>query len=231
MARFREMGDLRRATLILGNLGVVAINTGDLDLAERRLTEHLENARRLGDRKLTSGALTNLGLVAYRAGDLDRAAALHQQALELSGQLGDRRLEVVALGNLGLVAARRENYVAAAQFWLRSLDLSEAVGELRSVAEILEELAAVESAAGNAQRAATLFGASEAIRADIGAPVLEPDQPRLDAGHAAAAAALGDEAFTAAHEAGLHMSVEQAIALAKGGSWPPVTPGRPPAGR
>jgi predicted ATPase/DNA-binding SARP family transcriptional activator/Tfp pilus assembly protein PilF len=231
MARFQEMGDLRRATLILGNLGVVAINTGDLDLAERRLTEHLENARRLGDRKLTSGALTNLGLVAYRAGDLDRAAALHQQALELSGQLGDRRLEVVALGNLGLVAARRENYVAAAQFWLRSLDLSEAVGELRSVAEILEELAAVESAAGNAQRAATLFGASQAIRADIGAPVLEPDQPRLDEAQAAAAAALGDEAFTAAHEAGLHMSVEQAIALAKGGSWPPVTPGRPPAGR
>jgi len=231
MARFREMGDLRRATLILGNLGVVAINTGDLDLAERRLTEHLENARRLGDRKLTSGALTNLGLVAYRAGDLDRAAALHQQALELSGQLGDRRLEVVALGNLGLVAARRENYIAAAQFWLRSLDLSEAVGELRSVAEILEELAAVESAAGNAQRAATLFGASQAIRVDIGAPVLGPDQPRLDEAQAAATAALGDEAFTAAHEAGLHMSVEQAIALAKGGSWPPVTPGRPPAGR
>jgi predicted ATPase/DNA-binding SARP family transcriptional activator len=231
MARFREMGDLRRATLILGNLGVVAINTGDLDLAERRLTEHLGNARRLGDRKLISGALTNLGLVACRSGDLDRAAALHQQALELSGQLGDRRLEVVALGNLGLVAARRENYVAAAQFWLRSLDLSEAVGELRSVAEILEELAAVESAAGNAQRAATLFGASQAIRADIGAPVLGPDQPRLDEAQAAAAAALGEAAFTAAHHAGLHMSVEQAIALAKGGSWPPVTPGRPPAGR
>ena len=231
MARFREMGDLRRATLILGNLGVVAINMGDLELAERRLTEHLDNARRLGDRKLISGALTNLGLVAYRAGDLDRAAALHQQALELSGQLGDRRLEVVALGNLGLVAARRENYVAAAQFWLRSLDLSEAVGELRSVAEILEELAAVESAAGNAQRAATLFGASQAIRTDIGAPVLGPDQPRLDAGQAAAAAALGDAAFTAAREAGLRMSVEQAIALAKGGSWPPVTPGKPPASR
>ena len=231
MARFREMGDLRRATLILGNLGVVAINMGDLELAEQRLTEHLGNARRLGDRKLISGALTNLGLVAYRAGDLDRAAVLHQQALELSGQLGDRRLEVVALGNLGLVAARRGNYVAAAQFWLRSLDLSEAVGELRSVAEILEELAAVESAAGNAQRAATLFGASQAIRADIGAPVLGPDQPRLDEAQATAAAALGEAAFTAAHEAGLRMSVEQAIALAKGGSWPPVTPGRPPAGR
>jgi predicted ATPase/DNA-binding SARP family transcriptional activator/Tfp pilus assembly protein PilF len=231
MARFREVGDLRRATLILGNLGVVAINTGELELAEQRLTEHLDNARRLGDRKLTSGALTNLGLVAFRAGDLDRAAALHQQALELSGQLGDRRLEVVALGNLGLVAAQRENYVAAAQFWLRSLDLADAVGERRGVAESLEELAAVESAAGNARRAATLFGASEAMRTEIGAPVLGPDQARLDAAIAMATAALGEQEFAAAHQAGLEMTAKQAVALAKGGSWPPMTPGRPAVGR
>jgi len=46
MARFAAIGDLRRATLILGNLGVVAINSGDLALAEKRLTEHLDNARR-----------------------------------------------------------------------------------------------------------------------------------------------------------------------------------------
>ena len=227
MARFAEIGDLRRATLILGNLGVVAINSGDLPLAEQRLTEHLDNARRLGDHKLTSGALTNLGLVAYQAGDLDRAAGMHQQALELSEQLGDRRLAVVALGNLGLVAARRENYPAAAQFHLRSLDLAEAVGERRSVAEMLEELAAVESAAGNAARAATLFGASRAIRQDIGAPILGSDQARLNGARDAAAAALGEEAFSAAYEAGLRMSAGQAVALAKDGSWPPTTPAKP----
>ena len=226
MARFAAIGDLRRATLILGNLGVVAINSGDLALAEKRLTEHLDNARRLGDHKLTSGALTNLGLVAYQAGDLDRAAGLHQQALELSEQLGDRRLAVVALGNLGLVAARRQNYPAAMQFHLRSLDLAESVGERRSVAEMLEELAAVESAAGNAARAATLFGASQAIRQDIGAPILGPDQARLNGARDAAAAALGEEAFSAAHQA-WRMSAGQAVALAKDGSWPPMTPAQP----
>jgi predicted ATPase/Tfp pilus assembly protein PilF len=226
MARFAAIGDLRRATLILGNLGVVAINSGDLALAEKRLTEHLDNARRLGDHKLTSGALTNLGLVAYQAGDLDRAAGLHQQALELSEQLGDRRLAVVALGNLGLVAARRQNYPAAMQFHLRSLVLAESVGERRSVAEMLEELAAVESAAGNATRAATLFGASQAIRQDIGAPILGPDQARLNGARDAAAAALGEETFSAAHQAGLRMSAGQAVALAKDGSWPPMTPAK-----
>jgi len=226
MARFRDIGDLRRATLILGNLGVVATTMGDLALAEQRLAEHLDNARRLGDHKLTGGALTNLGLVAYKAGDTDRAAELQQRALELGGQLGDRRLEVAALVNLGMVAALREDHPAAAQFYLRSLDLAEAVGERRAVAEILEELAAVESAAGNAVRAATLLGASQAIRDDIGAPIPEPDLARLSSAMAAAVSALGDGAFTAARLAGQQMPVGHAVTFAKDGPWPPA-PARP----
>jgi predicted ATPase/DNA-binding SARP family transcriptional activator len=231
MARFREVGDLRQATLILGNLGVVAIAMGDLALAEQRLAEHLDNARRLGDRKLTAGALTHLGLVAYQGDDLDRAAGLHQQALELGRQLGDRRLEVVALGNLGLVAARRTDYPTAAQFYLRSLEVAEAVGERRSVAEILEELAVVEAVAGNAVHAATLFGASQRIRDDIGAPLIGPGLARRNDARAAAELALGNQAFTAAHQAGWQMSVERAVAFARAGTWPPVTPGEPHAGR
>jgi predicted ATPase/DNA-binding SARP family transcriptional activator len=224
MARFAAVGDLRRATLVLGNLGVVAINMGDFALAEQRLTEHRENARRLGDHKLTSGALTNLGLVAYHSGDLDRAAGLHRRALELSRRLGDRRLEVVALGNLGLVAARRRDYPAAARFHLVSLGLAEAVGERRSVAEILSELAVVESAAGNAERAATLFAAAQTIRDDIGAPVPAPDQPRFSDATAAAKAALSAEEFAAAHQAGLRKSTAQAIAFARDGTWPTGEP-------
>ena len=228
MSRFHDIGDLRRRTLVLGNLGVVAIDNGDLDLAERRLTEHLDNARRLGDHKLQGGALTNLGLVAYRAGDLDQAARLQQQALDLVERVGDRRIQVVALGNLGLIAAGRRDYAAAAGFFLRSLDLAESFGERRSVAEILGELAAVESAAGNPGRAATLLGASQSIREDIGAPVPEPDLARIGEARAAAALALGDDAFTAAHQAGQRMSVEDAVAFARGGPWPPVTPGQAP---
>jgi predicted ATPase len=220
MDSFLKVGDLRRATLILGNLGVVAINSGDLALAEQRLAEHLDNALRLGDRKLTAGALTHLGLVAYQAENLDRAAGLHRQALELGRQLGDRRLEVVALGNLGLVAARRRDYPTAAEFYLRSLEVAEMVGEPRSVAEILEELAAVESAAGRAARGATLFGASGRIREDISAPVVGPGLARLDAARAATESVLGGEAFAAAHSDGWQMSVEQAVAFARGGAWP-----------
>jgi predicted ATPase/DNA-binding SARP family transcriptional activator len=216
MARFREAGDLRRATLILGNLGVVAMHAGEFGLAQQRLAEHLGNARRLGDRKLIGGALTNLGMVAYDTGDLDRAEPLHAEALAVAQQLGDRRLESVALTNLGVVALARKDYQAARERHLRSLALSAEFGERRAIAESLEELAQVETAAGDAARAAVLIGASEAIRAAIGSPIPAADIARFDAAAAAAAAALGPDAFAAASGRGRAMTDQAAVEFASG---------------
>src|SRR5260370_9818055 len=92
MTRFGEVGDLRRATLTLGNLGVVAINLGDYELATARLQEHLANARRLGDRKLIAGSLTNLGMAVHRLGALDRPEARHREAPKLTEPIGARRV-------------------------------------------------------------------------------------------------------------------------------------------
>ena len=215
MAYFSRIGDLRRATLILGNLGVVALNRGEYDVARTRFEEHLGNARKIGDRKLIGGALTNLGSVVYNCGDLDTAADLHAEALALAEQVGDRRLASVALTNLGLVALARKDYPAARGYLRRSLDLAEAVGERRAVAESLEELAGVEAAAGEMDRAAVLSGASQALRAAIGAPVPAPDLARIDEALAAVRLALGDQQFEAARARGLALSAADAIALAR----------------
>jgi len=215
MARFTEIGDLRRATLILGNLGVVALNRGEYDLARTRFEEHLGNARKIGDRKLIGGALTNLGSVVYNCGDLDTAAELHAEALALAEQVGDRRLASVALTNLGLVALARKDYPAARGHLRRGLGLAEAVGERRAVAEALEELAGVDAAAGEMDRAAVLFGASQSLRAAIGAPVPAPDLARISEALAAVRLALGDEQFEAAEARGLGLSAAEAIAVAR----------------
>jgi tetratricopeptide (TPR) repeat protein len=215
MAYFSRIGDLRRATLILGNLGVVALNQGEYDVARTRFAEHLGNARKIGDRKLIGGALTNLGSVVYNCGDLDTAAELHAEALALAEQVGDRRLASVALTNLGLVALARKDYPAARGHLRRSLDLAEAVGERRAVAESLEELAGVEAAAGEMDLAAVLAGASQALRAAIGAPVPAPDLARINEALAAVRLALGDQQFEAARARGLALSAADAIALAR----------------
>jgi predicted ATPase/DNA-binding SARP family transcriptional activator len=221
MSRFRGAGDLRRATVILGNLGVVAFNESDFDLAASRLTEHLANARKLGDRKLIGGALTNLGTVLQNTGDPDRAAELHAEALALAEQVGDRRLACVALTNLGLAALARKDYPAARSFHARSLAHAEAIGERRSIAECLEEMAGVDAAAGLAERAAVLFGASQAMREAVGSPILGPDLARFHRTVAGVRLALGDERFAAAEQRGRGMPEAEAIALASSNPDPP----------
>jgi tetratricopeptide (TPR) repeat protein len=200
--------------VILGNLGVVAFNECDFDLAAARLTEHLANARKLGDRKLIGGALTNLGTVLQNTGDPDRGAELHAEALALAEQVGDRRLACVALTNLGLAALARKDYPAARSFHARSLAHAEAIGERRSIAECLEEMAGVDAAAGLAERAAVLFGASQALREAVGSPILGPDLTRFHQTVAGVRLALGDERFTAAEQRGRTMPEAEAIALA-----------------
>jgi predicted ATPase/DNA-binding SARP family transcriptional activator len=221
MSRFRGAGDLRRATVILGNLGVVAFNECDFDLAAARLTEHLANARKLGDRKLIGGALTNLGTVLQNTGDPDRAAQLHAEALALAEQVGDRRLACVALTNLGLAALARKDYPAARSFHARALAHAQAIGERRSIAECLEEMAGVDAAAGLAERAAVLFGASQAMREAVGSPILGPDLDRFRRTVAGVRLALGDERFAAAEQRGRTMPEAEAIALASSNPDPP----------
>jgi predicted ATPase/DNA-binding SARP family transcriptional activator len=215
MSRFRAAGDLRRATVILGNLGVVSFNEGDFELAAARLRQHLANSRKLGDRKLIGGALTNLGTVLQNTGDTGGAAELHAEALALAEQVGDRRLASVALTNLGLTALARKDYPAARSLHARSLEHAQAIGERRSIAECLEEMAGVDAAAGLTGRAAVLFGASQALREKIGAPVLGPDLARFQKSVAAVREALGEDAFTAAERRGREMAEADAIALAR----------------
>jgi predicted ATPase/DNA-binding SARP family transcriptional activator/tetratricopeptide (TPR) repeat protein len=215
MARFREAGDLRRATLILGNLGVVAFNEGDFELAASRLTEHLADARKIGDLKLIGGALTNLGTVWQNTGENERAERAHAEALALAERVGDRRLACVALTNLGLAALARKDYQGARSCHTRGLELAQAVGERRSVAESLEELAGVDAATGLIERAAVLFGASQAVRAAIGAPILGPDLVRFQKAVAEVRLALGEDLFTEAERRGRAMSEAEAVALAR----------------
>jgi hypothetical protein len=114
------------------------------------------------------------------------------------------------------VALARKDYQAARSSFTRSLELAEAVGERRSIAESLEELAGVDAATGQTDRAAVLFGASQAVREAIGAPILGPDLARFQKVVAEVRLALGDGPFTAAERRGRAMSAADAVALARG---------------
>jgi hypothetical protein len=76
----------------------------------------------------------------------------------------------------------------------------------------LEGFAHVAGAEGDAERAARLFGAAEALREALGAPLPPVERAHYDRSVAATRAALGEEAFAAAWAEGRALSLEQAIA-------------------
>src|SRR6185437_1446015 len=173
--------------------------------------------------------LGNLGVVALDQGDFALAAERFGKHLANVRELGDPKLVAVALTNLGLVALARKQFGAARGYHLRSLELAETAGELRSVAESLAEIAQVDAAEGNPERAAVLFGAAAALRVSIGAPVPGPERDRLQAAVDAARQSLGGAAFQAAWARGEALETAAAIALARQASPAPSTPSAPSA--
>jgi predicted ATPase/DNA-binding CsgD family transcriptional regulator len=93
--------------LALWGLGVMAINAGDYDAAERLLTESLTLARAANDRYCTGFALNGLGSVALHHGELERATELHEEGWILLHEIGDKDGAAAVLGNLGYRALLR----------------------------------------------------------------------------------------------------------------------------
>jgi non-specific serine/threonine protein kinase len=82
------------------------------------------------------------------------------------------------------------------------------------ISESLEDLAAVLAAQGEATRAAQLWGAAEALREEIGAPLAPAERSRYEAAVASAREDCPDAAFESAWAEGRVMTPEAAIAYA-----------------
>ena len=82
------------------------------------------------------------------------------------------------------------------------------MGDRQGQAESLEALAA---AFGPTPKAARLFGAAEALRATLGAPVPLVERPGYEQAVTAVRQALGAEAFDAAWRAGQALPLDQVL--------------------
>jgi hypothetical protein len=112
----------------------------------------------------------------------------------------------------GIVAYRQHDCLLAQTKYERALTIIyHEMGIKRQVAFCLEGLAAVAFAGNRPERAARLFGATQAHIEEFGfttsrRAVIEYEQAKTDV-----RAALGEVAFTAAWDEGYSMSLEQAV--------------------
>lgn len=210
---YRRLGDTRGIAQALNNLGAQALNQREFGRAEALLSESVTLARDLDD-DIVVMALINLGL-ATMAGDAARSENFLTEALSVNQRLRNGYYAAVALQNLGELAYHRGDDARALALHRLSLTLAVQLQAKVHIAFSLEELAAIIARQGQAERAARLFGAAQALRAAIGSPLpLNYRAEFYDPAVAALRAALDETAHATAWAAGRALPFETAIAEA-----------------
>jgi predicted ATPase/class 3 adenylate cyclase len=218
LALCRKIGHQGSIGTALNLCGIVACYQGDFAGATAFIEEKLALDKELRWRAPSTVAI--LGFVAYCQGDYARATKLLEQGLDLSRELGHKRVTAIALGHLGMVAFAQSNYSRASDFLRQSLPRLGELGEKWFVASFLEALGKAEYREERPARAAKLFGAAEALRDSIGAPVPPIERTGLDRYVAALGKALSAAEFNVAWAWGRSMTLEQAIEFGLGEAEP-----------
>jgi predicted ATPase/two-component SAPR family response regulator len=204
-------GDRRAVASAHGYLAFVSWLQRDFDRATAEASAALAMFRDLGDVEGVAWSLISLGTVARYQGEAERAATLLAESRALAEGIGFREGIAWCCEQIGLLAAV-DGDPAAITLLRRSLDLH---GELRDrwrMSSVLEDLAAIALALGQARSAARLLGAAEAIREAIGTVIAPCERPQHLQAVAAARAALGEEAFAAARQHGMLATTDELTA-------------------
>ncbi len=214
LALYKELDDKQGMAASLNNLGLVASSQGGTASARSLFEESLAIMRELGDKQSIAGSLGNLGNVAREQGDYASARALLEESLALRRELGDKRGIANSLLNLGRLDCQEKNYAASRYCLAECLTLCRVLGDKRIMAYALECFAALARAQEQPDRAAQLYGASDALRAAIGVPLPPNEREEVERALAALRPTLGEEAFNGAWTAGCALTWEQAIEYA-----------------
>jgi tetratricopeptide (TPR) repeat protein len=213
LALSREAEDTRSVASSLLQLGNVTSERGDYEGAKGFYEEGLALSRKLDDTALLTSYLISLGYESLLQGDPERGATLNEEAAVLLGERGHKGRLQYALDNLGWAALMRGDRQQARSLHQESLALSRELGDKLVAAESLEGLAC-SAARGEEERAARLFGATEALREAVGYHQAPRERALREPFLGAARSRLEEAKWEAAWAEGRAMTFEDAVAYA-----------------
>jgi predicted ATPase/DNA-binding CsgD family transcriptional regulator len=215
VALWREVGDKQGLAQALRFLSGSFESRGDYAAARPLAEESVELFREGEDRFGLGITLSRLGITALAQGDHAAARAALEEGVTICREIDDDWALALALRNLGIGAVREGDHEEAVARLAESLIVLQETGNPLYM-QNLELLAAAISMQGNHRRAASLFGAADALREAVGAFVLPLYRAEYDRGVAAARAGLTEATFNAAWSKGQAMTPEQAVEYALG---------------
>jgi predicted ATPase len=219
---YRQLGNQRGIAHSLMVLGSVARDQGEYARAQALFKESLEIFRQLGDRQGIAHLFNDMGRSARDQTDYEGARMLYEESLAIKRQLGDQWGAAHSLMGLGLVARDHGDCERARALYEESLEIFRQLGDQQGIAYSLEGVAAVAGAQGQPERAARLFGAAEALREVLAAPLPPNERADYDRSVAGVRAALDEAMFAAGWAAGRALTLEQAIVLGLQAPTPPT---------
>ncbi|HEY5742094.1 MAG TPA: tetratricopeptide repeat protein, partial [Terrimicrobiaceae bacterium] len=165
---FDSIGDESNSALCDMLTAFLDRGDGDLENAERRFQRALEVGRKFHRAYLEAGSLSGLGSIAMDRGNLQEARQLKEQSLAIYEKLGDRWIIGLILWGLTMVAIAQKDYARAKSTLAEWAQLTRELGNRWMLPYILECHANLALGINQAERAASLFGAAEAMREDFG---------------------------------------------------------------
>jgi predicted ATPase/class 3 adenylate cyclase len=210
---YREVGDPTGIARAIGELGSVAAGEEDYERAASLYEESAALFREAGDRMRLASTLGNLGAIANIQGDYDRGRRLSEEALALHREFGAKDDIALVLHNLGRVALHERRHADAAELLRESIALSSELSFKELTAYGLEGLAEL-AAVDDAERAAELLGAVDALVDEIGVVLNIEERESYERTVEALRAQLGKSEFESKRADGRALELERAIELA-----------------
>jgi predicted ATPase/DNA-binding SARP family transcriptional activator/DNA-binding CsgD family transcriptional regulator/Tfp pilus assembly protein PilF len=214
LAVLRKSRNDRDLARVLTSLGIMALSKGDHMRAGTFFEEALSLLRDAGDVRGVAVSLNNLGFAMLYRGDGERAMALFEEARARNLDIGDAQGIATSLINMGLAALTTNQIERAAKLLQDSLVMLQEVQSKQTMVECLEAMAALAGAQGQARRSARLWGATQTVRENMGAPLPSDESAILEPHLTAARGQLDDEEWEAVCAEGKAMRLEEAVEYA-----------------
>jgi predicted ATPase/DNA-binding CsgD family transcriptional regulator len=225
---YQELGDAQRLGWVRClQARLLFVQQEDQALALQLAEQSLAHFRELSDTPYSAMPLGLLGLMQLEQGELEAARPLLEDSLVICRQAGlETEAVYLALG-LARLSARQGDAAAAQRMYREELNLLlESNVYQEGIAANLEGLAALEAGQGAPRQAAWLWGAADALREAIGAPMYPVYRAGYEQAITQARTQLGEQAFRAAWAEGRLMPPKQVLAAQEQAMTPSVLPAR-----
>jgi predicted ATPase/DNA-binding CsgD family transcriptional regulator len=218
-----EAADIARRvkadTLLVRILAIQAalqVMDGDLPSARRSSSDAQALADVLGDDIAQISAAQSEALMASLDGDFKRMRDIGQAAADRCGRVREIYMLSTHLTSVGVASMMLGEHAAAESALVAALKATLVIDDRPGLVLRLQALAGNAAIAGHAERAATLLGATEMLRAEAGYRVSPFIRPMVEQASALANAQLGDQRYSRAFEDGSRLDHEAAVALGLG---------------